>query len=75
MAGIQSALPRNPNVPPHWMVCFETSDADGVAVKAKELGGKEYPAPMSMGKMRMAVLADAQRATFSIIQAIRLDHS
>lgn len=68
MAGIPPAAFRNPAVPPHWMLFFLVNDADGLAAKAKELGGKEHMAPMSAGNARLAVLSDPQGAAFSIIQ-------
>ena len=47
---------------------FLAGDVDGVAAKAKELGGAEHLAPMSVGGARLAVLADPQGAAFSILQ-------
>jgi hypothetical protein len=41
---------------------------NGLAAKAKGLGGAEHLAPMNVGGARMAVLADAQVTEFSIIQ-------
>jgi uncharacterized protein len=73
IAGIQPSAYRNPKVPPHWMLFFHVGDADAVAAKAKELGGGEHLAPMSMGKVHLAVLADPQGAAFSIIQPLPLD--
>jgi predicted enzyme related to lactoylglutathione lyase len=57
-----------PQVPPHWMLFFQVADADGLAAKAKGLGGMAHLAPMSMGGVRLSVLADPQGAAFSIIQ-------
>jgi len=68
MAGIGPAAQRNPQVPPHWMLFFLAADVDGIAAKAKELGGTLHLAPMSMGDARMAVLADPQGAAFSVIR-------
>ena len=55
-------------MPPHWMLFFLVGDVDGLAAKAKQLGGKEHLAPMSAGSARLSVLADPQAAAFSIIQ-------
>jgi predicted enzyme related to lactoylglutathione lyase len=68
IGGVPPAAYRNPAVPPHWMLFFHVGDADALAAKAKELGGAEHLAPMSMGGARFAVLADPQGAAFSIIQ-------
>ena len=59
---------RNPAAPPHWMLYFMVGDVDGLAGKAKELGGAEHLAPTSMVGARLAVLADPQGAAFSIIR-------
>jgi predicted enzyme related to lactoylglutathione lyase len=59
---------RNPQVPAHWTVLFLATDVDGIAAKAKELGGVVHMPPMSMGEARMSVLADPQGAVFSIIR-------
>jgi len=67
IAGIPPAAHRNPAVPPHWMLFFQVSDVDGLAAKAKQLGGKEHMAPMSVGGARLSVLADPQGAAFSIL--------
>lgn len=68
IAGIQPSAYRNPQAPPHWMMFFLVADVDAVNAKAKELGGAEHLAPMSMGSVRFSVLADPQGAAFSIIQ-------
>jgi predicted enzyme related to lactoylglutathione lyase len=59
---------RNPQVPAHWTVLFLATDVDGIAAKAKELGGVVHMPPISMGEARMSVLADPQGAVFSIIR-------
>ncbi len=59
---------RKPGAPPHWMLFFMNADVDAAAAKTKELGGQELMPPTSMGPARLAVLADAQGAAFSIIR-------
>jgi predicted enzyme related to lactoylglutathione lyase len=60
-----------PDTPPHWSVTFAVDDADAIATKAPELGGKvivpPFDAPWSTEKytIRMTVIADPQGATFS----------
>jgi predicted enzyme related to lactoylglutathione lyase len=53
---------------PYWMLFFQIGDVDGVAAKAKELGGTEHLAPTSMGGSRLSILADPQGAMFAIIR-------
>jgi predicted enzyme related to lactoylglutathione lyase len=47
---------------------FSGGGRHGLTVKAKELGGAVHLAPVSMGGVRLSVLADPQGAAFSIIQ-------
>ena len=60
-----------PDTPAHWSVTFSVDDTDGAAAKALELGGKvivpPFDAPWSTPTytIRIAVLADAQGATFA----------
>ena len=55
-------------IPPHWMVYFSVPDCDETAKLAKELGGSVKCEPFDIpGVGRIAVLADAQGAVFSII--------
>ena len=68
IAGIGPLAQRNPQVPAHWMLFFLASDVDGIAAKAKELGGVVHVPPISMGEARMSVLADPQGAMFSVIR-------
>jgi predicted enzyme related to lactoylglutathione lyase len=68
IGGMPPAAYQNPQVPPHWMLFFQVADADGLAAKAKDLGGTVHLAPMSMGGVRLSVLADPQGAAFSVIQ-------
>jgi uncharacterized protein len=52
------------DVPPHWNVTFAVDDADAIAAKATELGGKVIVPPFDGPWVRMAVIADPQGATF-----------
>jgi uncharacterized protein len=52
------------DVPPHWNVTFGVDDADAVAKKAVELGGKVLAPPFDAPWVRMTVLADPQGASF-----------
>jgi predicted enzyme related to lactoylglutathione lyase len=51
------------DMPAHWNVTFAVDDADAVAAKATELGGKVIQPPFDAPWVRMTVLADPQGAT------------
>lgn len=52
---------------PSWSVAFSVDDIDGVAARAKALGGRVLVAPNDLtGGVRLAVLADPQGGTFSV---------
>jgi len=53
-----------PDVAPHWRVTFAVDDADAVAAKAAELGGRVLTPPFDAPWVRMTVIGDAQGATF-----------
>jgi predicted enzyme related to lactoylglutathione lyase len=53
-----------PDVPPHWSVTFAVDDADAIASRAAELGGKVDVAPFDAPWVRMTVITDPQGATF-----------
>jgi predicted enzyme related to lactoylglutathione lyase len=52
------------DVPAHWSVTFAVDDADVIAARAAELGGKVLVQPFDAPWVRMAVIADPQGATF-----------
>ena len=54
----------SPTSPAHWSVTFGVDDADAIAAKAAELGGKVLVPPFDAPWVRMTVLADPQGATF-----------
>jgi len=54
-----------PDVPAHWDVTFAVDDADSIAEKAAELGGKVVMPPFDAPWVRTAVIADPQGATFT----------
>jgi hypothetical protein len=64
VAAINPIPDDQPDVPAHWSVTFGVDDADAIADKAKELGGKVIVSPFDAPWVRMAVLADPQGATF-----------
>jgi hypothetical protein len=54
-----------PDTPPHWNVTFAVDDADAIAERATELGGRVIVPPMDAPWVRMTVIADPQGATFT----------
>lgn len=53
------------DTPSHWSTTFAVDDADAVADRATELGGKVLVAPMDAPWVRLAVLSDPQGAVFT----------
>ena len=64
VAGINPIPADQPDTPAHWGLTFAVDDADEIAAKAEELGGKVIMAPFDAPWVRMAVIADPQGATF-----------
>ena len=54
-----------PDVPAHWSVTFAVDDADAIAAKAHELGGRVLVTPFDAPWVRMTVISDPQGATFT----------
>jgi predicted enzyme related to lactoylglutathione lyase len=54
-----------PDTPAHWGVTFAVDDADAIAERATELGGKVVVPPMDAPWVRMTVVSDPQGATFT----------
>ncbi len=57
-------------VPSHWSVTFAVNDADAIAAKATEAGGKLLAGPFDAPWVRMAVLADPHGASFIASQFV-----
>jgi len=53
------------DVPSHWGVTFAVDDADAIATRASELGGRVVMGPFDAPWVRMAVIEDPQGATFT----------
>ncbi len=64
VASINPIADDRPDVPAHWSVTFAVDDADAVANRATELGGKVVVPPFDAPWVRMTVLTDPQGATF-----------
>jgi predicted enzyme related to lactoylglutathione lyase len=54
-----------PDTPAHWGVTFAVDDADAIAQKASDLGGKVVVPPMDAPWVRLTVIADPQGAMFT----------
>ena len=52
-------------VPDHWGVTFAVDDADAVAARAAELGGRVIAPPFDAPWARMTIVSDPQGATFT----------
>ena len=64
VAAINPIPDDQPDMPAHWSVTFGVDDADAIAAKATELGGKVVVPPFDAPWVRMTVIADPQGATF-----------
>jgi uncharacterized protein len=64
VASINPIADDQPDTPAHWSVTFAVDDADEIASKATELGGKVLAPPFDAPWVRMTVIADPQGATF-----------
>lgn len=57
-------------VPPHWLLYVAVDDADAVAARAGDLGGRVTAGPFDIGSAgRSAFLADPRGAVFGLWQA------
>lgn len=54
-------------VPPHWVVYFHVADTDATVARLNELGGSVVVPAMDTPAGRIAVVADPQGGTFTII--------
>lgn len=59
---------QDPSAPPSWLSYFYVKNVDAAAKQAESLGGKIVVPPMDIGQGmgRIAVVADAQGATFGL---------
>ena len=64
VASINPIGDDQPDTPAHWSVTFAVDDADAIAARATELGGKVVAPPLDAPWVRMTVIADPQGATF-----------
>jgi predicted enzyme related to lactoylglutathione lyase len=64
VASINPISEDQQDVPAHWSVTFGADDADAIAERATELGGKVIVPPFDAPWVRMTVISDPQGATF-----------
>ncbi len=68
---VASALPLgDESVSAHWSVTFGVDDADAIAARASELGGRVLAGPFDAPWVRATVIADPQGATFTASQFV-----
>jgi uncharacterized protein len=64
VASINPISDDQPDTQAHWSVTFAVDDADAIAAKATELGGKVIVPPFDAPWVRMTIVNDPQGATF-----------
>jgi hypothetical protein len=70
VASINPIGDDQPDTPAHWSVTFAVDDADAIAARATELGGRVVVPPLDAPWVRMTVLADPEGATFIASQFV-----
>jgi predicted enzyme related to lactoylglutathione lyase len=60
----------DPDAAAHWGVTFAVADADAIASRAADLGGRVVVAPFDAPWVRTTVIADPQGATFTATQFV-----
>jgi uncharacterized protein len=65
IASLQVIPGDQPDLPAHWGLTFGVNDADAIAARATELGGRVVVPPFDAPWVRLTVIADPQGATFN----------
>jgi predicted enzyme related to lactoylglutathione lyase len=65
VASVTTIADDEPDVRPHWGVTFAVDDADAIAARAAELGGRVIVPPFDAPWVRMTIITDPQGATFT----------
>jgi uncharacterized protein len=65
VAALNRIADDEPDVPANWGVTFAVEDADAIAARAAELGGRVIAPPFDAPWVRMTVIADPQGASFT----------
>ena len=72
IAGMMAMTPQHGDAPPHWMPYVMVDDADQIARRVGELGGRIYMPPTTIENVgRFTVFADPAGA---VLAAIKLTH-
>lgn len=70
VASLELMAGDEPDASPHWSVTFGVDDADTIAARAPELGGKVLVPPFDAPWVRMTMIADPQGGTFTASQFV-----
>jgi uncharacterized protein len=65
VASVISIPDDQPDTPAHWGLTFAVDDADAIAARAAELGGRVVVPPFDAPWVRMTIISDPQGATFT----------
>jgi predicted enzyme related to lactoylglutathione lyase len=65
VASVNPIPDDQPDVPAHWGVTFAVDDADAIAARAAQLGGRVVVPPFDAPWVRMTIISDPQGATFT----------
>jgi predicted enzyme related to lactoylglutathione lyase len=65
VASVNPIRDDQPDVPAHWGVTFAVDDADAIAARAAQLGGRVVVPPFDAPWVRMTIISDPQGATFT----------
>jgi uncharacterized protein len=65
VASLQLIPGDQPDLPAHWGLTFGVDDADAIAARATELGGRVVVPPFDAPWVWLTVIADPQGATFN----------
>ena len=65
VASVNPIPDDQPDTPAHWGVTFAVDDADAIAERAAELGGRVVVPPFDAPWVRMTIISDPQGATFT----------
>ena len=69
IGGIPGVEHREANIPPHWLLYFQTDDCAASAEKARELGANILSGPFNIENLgRFATVADPHGAVFALFQ-------
>jgi uncharacterized protein len=61
---VAAVNPLTDDTPAHWSITFGVDDADAIAARAPQLGGKVLVPPFDAPWVRMTIIEDPQGATF-----------